>query len=270
MSGDAAGLPATASVKLWRAPIWEPTAYATNYDTFRGRRGPPKQPLEPVGPRDSTPPLPSGIDAGSIPSAADWAASVAAAAERGFGEPPAAATPVSEPDVRLRAEKGWHWEGLEELAEGGEPAFQAMLGAYVRGEPLPRGSSFYSLSVRMLAAAERLEQIPGNTSGAGPRYARHPRAVFLVTVRTRQPVSGGCLSWCERMCRFGTRMRVPRSSACMHCMHALHACVHCELAASGGRPRWGVRVMNIADSDRVAVRSMAASHVFAAGDSVLP
>lgn len=156
-------------MKLWRAPIWEPTAYSTNYNTFRSRRGPPKQPLAPSGPRDAAAPLPPGIDAGSVPSAADWEASVRAAAASGFDEPPAGATPVSEPDVRLRAEKGWHWEGLEELVEGGEPAFLAMLGAYVRGEPLPRSSPMHALSVRMLAAAERLEQIPGNTSGADAR-----------------------------------------------------------------------------------------------------
>lgn len=171
----AAGLPASASVKVWRAPIWEPTAYATNFDTFRGRRAAPKQPLPQVTPCDDCVPIPAGIDPGAIPAADEWHAALRDAAAEGFAGTPVAGTPVSEPDARLRAEKGGHWEGLQDLLEGGEAAFVALLGAYLAGAPLPRAEPQHALSVRMLQAAAELEQVPGNASGGPPTLCRCSR-----------------------------------------------------------------------------------------------
>eukprot|EP00892_Ulva_mutabilis_P007297 jgi/Ulvmu1/493/UM001_0501.1 len=161
------GLPASASIKLWRAPIWEPTAYATNYNTFRSRRSSALKPLAAAGPCEDCTSLPASVDPGDVPAAADWHADLRAAATQRFAdETPIDAIPVSEPDTRLRQEKGRLWQELQDLLEGGEAAFVAMLGAYLRGEPLPRSAPQHELSVRMLKTAGQLEQIPGNTSGS--------------------------------------------------------------------------------------------------------
>lgn len=219
-----AGLPATASIKLWRAPIWEPAAYATNYDTFRGRRGAPKQPLTCTGPCESCAPLATTIDTGTIPTAAEWKAALAADVAKGFEGLPPAATPVSDPDERLRKEKGWHWEGLEELVEGGEPAFQAMLAAYLRGEPLPQSSPYHALSVRMLQAAERLEQVPGNSSGVGPGWPCRaslmtplPYVFWLTTcIRACMHAAHACMCAADNTYRGrSTVAKLPQQQPCM-------------------------------------------------------
>ena len=162
-----AELPETVEMKLWRAPLFEVSKYATNYDNFCRVRGRPLSPLPPLRPTETTwTPAMVGVAEGVIPSAEAWQAAAATVVKQGF---PASEeeVPVTEADPTLAQEKGWVFDELESLVKGGEAAYLQLLQSYLRNEKADSSSGVQPQSLDMLRVAEKLNNIPGNQHGAG-------------------------------------------------------------------------------------------------------
>lgn len=71
-----AALPGHVSIQPWKMHIFSQLPYPDNYKLFKQRRG---QPLKPLEAPKRLPALPSGLDAGQVPSVAELKAAVAAA-----------------------------------------------------------------------------------------------------------------------------------------------------------------------------------------------
>ena len=70
-----AALPAHVTIKPWKMHIFTQLPYPDNYKAFKQRRG---QSLKPLEAPQRLPALPSGLDAGQVPSLPDLEAAVAA------------------------------------------------------------------------------------------------------------------------------------------------------------------------------------------------
>lgn len=181
-----AELPEAVEVKLWRAPMFEVSKYAQNYDDFCRVRGSPLSPLPPLRPCEASwTPGAVGVAPGGIPTAEEWQNSLAAVVEKGF--PASEDAPVAEPDCTLAEEKGWVFEELKGIVKGGEVAYLELLQSYVRGEKAPSSSGLQPQSLDMLRVAEQLDNIPGNEYGVA--------ALKLVTTCQSLVLQIECCSW---------------------------------------------------------------------------
>ena len=159
-----AELPEAVEMKLWRAPMFEVSKYALNYDNFCSVRGRPLSPMPPLRPCEASWTAGSvGVSQGSIPTEKDWQVACSAVVKQGF--PDAEEAPVTEADPTLVEEKGWVFDELSSLVKGGEAAYLQLLQAYLRNEKADSASGLQPQSLDMLRVAEKLDNIPGNQHG---------------------------------------------------------------------------------------------------------
>ena len=151
-------------LSTWRTPIWEAAKYTEpNFFSFRKRRGSPAATLGAPAPQSSQPAL--SVLVGELPDATTWRASLEAeiaprfnSGISGNGAAVQDVVGVTQPDRDFAREKGWVYDRLEEVVQGGESAYQRALRAYIKGD----GGGIAGLK----ATVAELEKEPGNESGA--------------------------------------------------------------------------------------------------------
>lgn len=154
-------------MKLWRAPLYEVSKYSTNYESFKNVRGSYLSPLPPVRPCEFPwSPEAAGVTYTPVPTADEWEDALKSVVKDGF--PSSEAAPVSAADSTLAEEKGWVFEALESIMQGGEAAYLQLLESYMSREKAPSSSGLQPQSIDMLRVAEELDNVPGNQYGSSP------------------------------------------------------------------------------------------------------
>ncbi|KAL3142035.1 hypothetical protein ABBQ32_004668 [Trebouxia sp. C0010 RCD-2024] len=164
-----AALPDHVTVQPWRMHIFSQLPYPDNYKQFKQRRG---SQLQPVEAPQHLPALPSGLDAGQVPSLAELEAAVAAVSS---GRQAAEVAALMQD---LPVTQSWLSQISRQLAEG-EPAVQSALHQYLQCADSPNSAANQDLLTAVLSS-----EVPATPLGSFP--AIFNQALALGTLSRRR------------------------------------------------------------------------------------
>eukprot|EP00208_Stichococcus_sp_RCC1054_P008027 CAMPEP_0206150500 /NCGR_PEP_ID=MMETSP1473-20131121/38333_1 /ASSEMBLY_ACC=CAM_ASM_001109 /TAXON_ID=1461547 /ORGANISM="Stichococcus sp, Strain RCC1054" /LENGTH=795 /DNA_ID=CAMNT_0053548005 /DNA_START=103 /DNA_END=2489 /DNA_ORIENTATION=+ len=173
------GLPEGVQLQRWQVDTYDSSCYCANFRDFRTRRDNSGGIQQPLGPPDSLPDAPGGLDAGDVPSAADFGLAVAEAAS--LRQHPGFVDVVARSLDELEA---WRAPIAARLV-GGEPAVREALDVYLRLDAAAavEGRGGASDLQREVAAATLAAELPSSPGGSFPAVFGQWLALGLLSRR---------------------------------------------------------------------------------------